>query len=125
MDVRIKRVYEPAERQDGVRVLVDRLWPRGISKEDAALDQWSKDVAPSADLRKSWHAEHDPHSSPHFHAFAEAYREELQRDPASSALDDLIELARSSSRLTLLYGAKDTEVNHAVVLRDALLERAE
>lgn len=70
-------------------------------------------------------AQQDPHSSASFQAFAEAYREELQHDPASSALEDLIELARSSSRLTLLYGAKDTEVNHAVVLREVLLERAE
>lgn len=124
MDVRLKRVYEDPADSDGLRVLVDRLWPRGVSKAEAKLDRWDKDVAPSAELRSAWHAEKDPHSSENFAAFSESYREELSHSPASDALDELVSLARDKKRLTLLYGAKDTEVNHAVVLRDALLERS-
>ncbi len=123
MDVRIKRVYESAEAGDGFRVLVDRLWPRGVSKERAALDLWDKDVAPSPELRKAWHAEPDAHDPEHFAAFADDYRAELAQGAAAEALDRLAGLAREHSPLTLLYGARDPEANHAVVLRDALLER--
>ena len=125
MDVQIKRIYEAAAPEDGTRVLVDRLWPRGVSKDEAELDLWLKDVAPSPDLRKSWHDDPQGHEASHFAAFSESYREELSKGEASDALDELVDLAKDSKRLTLLYGAKDTKVNHAVVLRDALLERAE
>ncbi|WP_449283761.1 DUF488 domain-containing protein [Leucobacter sp.] len=123
MDVRIKRVYEPAEPGDGFRVLVDRLWPRGVSKERAELDLWDKDVAPSPELRKAWHAEPDGHDPEHFAAFAADYRRELAQGDTAEALGRLAGLAREHSPLTLLYGARDHEANHAVVLREALLER--
>lgn len=123
MDLRIKRVYEPAEPADGFRVLVDRLWPRGVSKADARLDRWDRDAAPSPDLRRSWHADPAGHEPDHFAAFAEAYRAELAEGAASDALDELADLAREHDALTLLYGAKDPEINHAVVLREALRER--
>lgn len=123
MDVRLKRVYDEASPDDGVRVLVDRLWPRGVSKERAALDLWDRALAPSAELRRSWHADPAAHDPERFAAFAADYRDELARDPASAALDRLAQLARDRPRVTLLYGAKDTRQNHAVVLRDALLER--
>lgn len=123
MDIRIKRVYEPAAPGDGFRVLVDRLWPRGVSKEAAALDLWEKEAAPSTELRRAWHAEVDSRSSAHFAAFASDYRAELSGGAARAALDELVRLAREHSPLTLLYGARDPEINHAVVLREALLER--
>ncbi|MGJ0203930.1 DUF488 domain-containing protein [Leucobacter sp. gxy201] len=123
MDIRIKRVYENAEPGDGYRVMVDRLWPRGIAKEAAHLDLWDKDVAPSPELRRAWHSDVDGHSPEHFAAFAADYRSELADGPGLAALDSLAELARAHSPLTLVYGAKDERVNHAVVLRDALIER--
>jgi uncharacterized protein YeaO (DUF488 family) len=124
MDVRIKRIYDEAAPEDGTRVLVDRLWPRGVRKEEAGIDLWLKAVAPSPDLRKSWHDDPQGHEASHFAAFADSYRDELSHGEASDALDELIRLAKEEKRLTLLYGAKDTKVNHAVVLREALLERA-
>lgn len=125
MDVRIKRVYEPAEPDDGFRVLVDRLWPRGVSKERAELDLWDKEVAPSPALRRAWHAAPDAHDPERFAAFAADYRHELARGAAAEALERLAGLASEHSPLTLLYGARDPEANHAVVLRDALLARLE
>lgn len=112
--VRIKRVYDPAEPGDGVRVLVDRLWPRGITRERAAADLWLKDAAPSPALRVEWH--HDPDR---FAEFADRYRAELDTDPA---VDELLDLARSHPAVTLLFAARDPEVNHAAVLRDYLEE---
>lgn len=122
-EVAIKRVYEPAAPEDGLRVLVDRLWPRGVSKAEARLDEWAKDVAPSPELRKAWHADPEGHEPEHFRVFSEEYRAELADGAGSTALDRLVELARSAPRVTLLYGAKDEHVNHAVVLRDALQAR--
>lgn len=122
MDVRLKRIYEPPDPADGTRVLIDRLWPRGLTKADAELDLWLKEAAPSAELRKAWHADAHGHDPAHFEAFAAAYRRELSGEPASTAVDRLVELARESKRLTLLYGARDQQVNHAVVLRDAVLQ---
>lgn len=123
MDIRIKRVYEDAEPGDGYRVLVDRLWPRGVAKEAAHLDLWDKEVAPSPELRRAWHSDVDGRSPEHFAAFAADYRAELSDGPGLAALDSLAELAREHSPLTLVFGAKDERVNHAVVLRDALIER--
>ena len=108
--VDIKRVYEQAADEDGVRILVDRLWPRGVSKERAALSSWLKDVAPSPDLRRWWH--HDPGR---FEDFARRYRTELDDNPA---LEDLLSIVREHDRTTLVYAAKDPAVNHALVLRD-------
>ncbi|QIK62287.1 DUF488 family protein [Leucobacter viscericola] len=118
MEIVLKRVYSPVSPDDGCRVLVDRLWPRGISKDSAELHTWAKSVAPCTELRKRWHADPD-----HFAAYAAEYRAELAVDPAAAALGELAELARRADRLTLVFGAKDLDHNHAVVLRDALLER--
>lgn len=122
VDIRIKRAYEAAESSDGYRVLVDRLWPRGVSKERAELDLWDKDVAPSTELRKAWHSASDGHASEGFAAFGEAYRAELAQPPKAQALARLRDLANEHPRLTLVYGAKDEQTNHAVVLREALLQ---
>jgi uncharacterized protein YeaO (DUF488 family) len=110
--VRIKRAYEPASPSDGTRVLVDRLWPRGIKKSHAAIAQWMKDIAPSNELRK-WFG-HDP---ARWEEFRRRYEEELsdKRDQ----LGELRKLARQGP-LTLVYSARDEEHNQAVVLREHL-----
>lgn len=111
MPIQTKRIYEEPDPEDGTRVLVDRLWPRGVSKEDAALDRWAKDVAPSDELR-NWF-DHDPER---WDEFTERYRDELtDRD----VVDELRELADDGT-LTLLYAATDREHNNAVVLQDVL-----
>ena len=115
--VDIKRVYEQATDEDGVRILVDRLWPRGVSKERAALSGWLKDVAPSPDLRRWWH--HDPER---FEDFARRYRTELDENPA---LEDLLSIVREHDRTTLVYAAKDPAVNHALILRDYIRQALE
>ncbi|PXY83893.1 DUF488 domain-containing protein [Bifidobacterium asteroides] len=115
--VDIKRVYEQAADGDGVRILVDRLWPRGVSKERAALSGWLKDVAPSPALRRWWH--HDPDR---FDDFARRYRTELDDNPA---LEDLLSIVREHDRTTLVYAAKDPAVNHALILRDYIRQALE
>lgn len=113
--IRLKRVYDRPARDDGLRVLVDRLWPRGLTRQEVAADLWLKDVAPSPRLRR-WFG-HDPRR---WHAFAHKYRAELAGEPGVLAtLDDL----RRRGRVTLIYAARDVQHNHAVLLRD-LLERA-
>jgi uncharacterized protein YeaO (DUF488 family) len=111
----VKRIYEVASDTDGSRILIDRLWPRGISKEHARLDGWEKGVAPSDDLRK-WFQ----HKTERWAEFQERYRAELKEKDGE--LDALAAIARSGT-LTLLYGAADEEHNNAVVLREVLLER--
>lgn len=113
--VRLKRAYDHAAPADGRRVLVDRLWPRGVSKENAALDEWAKDLAPSTELRK-WFG-HDPER---WTEFAEKYAQELQAQQA--AVRQLRDLARKHT-VTLIYAARDEEHNEAVVLRNLLLGR--
>lgn len=108
----LKRVYSPADPGDGFRVLVDRLWPRGVSKERAAVDLWAKDVAPSAELRTAFHR--DGMTWP---AFADAYRAELRDNPA---LAPLRETLAGHEVVTLLYSVADEERNHAALLREAL-----
>ena len=106
--LRLKRVYEPPDSSDGRRILVDRLWPRGLSREKAAVDEWMKEIAPSAELRR-WFG-HDPEKWPEFQR---RYRRELR------ARDDLVrEIAKLAARgrVTLVYGARDEEHNDAVVL---------
>ena len=115
--IRLKRAYEKPARGDGIRVLVDRLWPRGIKKEDLHLDAWAKALAPSNELRK-WFA-HDPDK---WTEFRKRYRAELKGTQAHQAMRDLLGTAKGAKTITLLYGAKDREHNEAVVLRD-LLER--
>jgi uncharacterized protein YeaO (DUF488 family) len=112
--VRLKRVYEPAAPGDGVRVLVDRLWPRGLRKADAAIDRWMKDIAPSTELRQ-WFG-HDPERWPEFRR---RYTRELQQQAV--AVEELQELARSNP-VTLVFAAHDEAHNDAIVLRDALLQ---
>lgn len=112
-EVRLKRAYETAESSDGMRVLVDRLWPRGVSKDAAAVDLWLKDVAPSTELRK-WFG-HDPARWPEFQR---RYGEEVRKHP--EAFEQLRDLA-CKQRVTLVYAAKDEEHNDAVVLRSLLL----
>ena len=115
MEIRVKRIHDPPEGDDGLRVLVDRLWPRGIRKADAALDAWLPELAPSGELRK-WYG-HDPERWP---AFREGYRRELAERPAG--LDDLLARANDGP-LTLLFAARDRERNNAVVLAEVLRER--
>jgi uncharacterized protein YeaO (DUF488 family) len=107
--VTIKRAYEPPSPKDGTRILVDRLWPRGVSKAKAALDGWNKDVAPSTPLRK-WF----DHKPERFQEFARRYRAELKHNPA------VAELRATKGKLTLVYGARDPAINHAVVLAKVL-----
>ena len=121
MEIRLKRAYAPPSPEDGMRVLVDRLWPRGVTKESLALDEWAKDVAPSTELRKAWHGDPLAHEPDRFAAFAASYRDELAQDPARSALAELAGRVKFAGRpLTLVFGAKDLAHNHVVVLRDAL-----
>jgi len=115
--IHVKRIYEEPNRSDGFRVLVDRLWPRGISKEKAALDLWMKTVAPSTELRQ-WFG-HDPKR---WKEFAKRYRTELLEH--TSELAELRSRARKG-RLTLLFGARDSEHNEAIVLKEALEQRSD
>lgn len=112
--IRIKRVYEPYEPQDGTRILIDRLWPRGLSKDKAHIDLWLKDIAPSAELRK-WFG-HDPAKWP---GFQKLYRQEL--DANILAVSELQKQLKGGPT-TLVYGAKDEEHNDAVVLQAYLEE---
>ncbi|CAL65699.1 DUF488 domain-containing protein [Christiangramia forsetii] len=110
--IRIKRIYEEAYDQDGHRILIDRLWPRGVSKEDAKLDDWNKDIAPSEELRK-WF-DHDPDK---FEEFSKRYKDELKdKKDKVKAIREIAE----EHRLSLLYAARDKEHNHAIVLKNVL-----
>jgi Uncharacterized conserved protein len=113
-EVQVRRAYDPPERSDGQRVLVDRLWPRGLSKERAELDEWRKDVAPSTELRK-WYG-HDPAK---WDEFTRRYRAELEDSDHEAALAHLRELA-GSGPLTLLTAAKRSDISEATVLADLL-----
>ncbi|WP_255769513.1 DUF488 domain-containing protein [Pseudarthrobacter sulfonivorans] len=104
----IKRIYAAPADDDGCRVLVDRLWPRGLSKENARLDLWLREVAPSAPLRQEF-----GHMKERFEDFRRQYLQELADNPAVGTLH---ELAATHKKVTLLYGARDPEVNHALVL---------
>jgi uncharacterized protein YeaO (DUF488 family) len=115
MAVRSKRVYEKPEASDGYRVLIDRLWPRGVSKERARVDEWARELAPSTELRR-WFG-HDPDR---FEQFRRRYRIELRAH--ADKLGDLRRRARGG-RVTLVYGARDTEHNDAVVLVELLRKR--
>ncbi|MER6051419.1 DUF488 family protein [Streptomyces sp. NPDC001793] len=115
--IEVRRVYDPPDPADGTRVLVDRLWPRGLAKEDARLTEWCKDVAPSSELRK-WYG----HEEGRFEEFAERYRDELAEGSAREALGHLRELAADGS-LTLLTATKEVPLSHAAVLKEALRKR--
>ncbi|MFD2762214.1 DUF488 domain-containing protein [Lentibacillus juripiscarius] len=116
MAVKTKRIYEKVENDDGVRVLVDRVWPRGVSKDAAQLDHWLKEVGPSSELRK-WFG-HDPDK---YEAFKRKYKEELQGGKQQESLQQLKELAKDQNKqLTLLFAAKDEQYNQAKVLKEIL-----
>jgi uncharacterized protein YeaO (DUF488 family) len=119
MNIKIKRVYEQPDKEDGERILVDRLWPRGLTKEKAGVDLWLKEIAPSTELRKWFH--HDPKK---WKSFRGRYETEIRHK------DDLIKLLKQKAtegRITLLYGARDEKHNEALVLKEflekALIER--
>lgn len=111
--VRVKRVYEKALKSDGWRVLVDRLWPRGLTKEAASLDAWIKEVAPSYELRKRFG--HEPKK---WTAFQKKYRAELAKK--KPLIEELRKMEKEHGTLTLVYGAKDEEHNQAVALAEVL-----
>jgi uncharacterized protein YeaO (DUF488 family) len=115
MELRLKRVYDDPEPGDGWRVLVDRLWPRGLTKARAAIDLWAKDAAPSTELRRAWHAA-DPGA---WDDYADAYRAELA-GPSSGAVEALREEVSRHPVVTLVFAAHDQDRSHAVVLRELL-----
>lgn len=109
------RVYEDVEDGDGERVLVERMWPRGFSKQDQRVGRWLKEIAPTDELRRWFHETGD------FANFSKSYRKELQERPESrEALDELEEIARSADAVTLVFASKDEEHNSAVILKDVL-----
>lgn len=114
--IQIKRIYEQYSKTDGYRILVDRLWARGISKEKAHLDQWMKDIGPSSELRK-WFG----HKVERWHAFEKKYKEELREK--RDLLEQIKTLEKKHHTITLLYGAKDTEHNQAVAILDLLKKK--
>lgn len=117
-DIVLKRIYDDADPSDGVRVLVDRLWPRGVSKTRAQLDHWLPQIAPSTQLRTWW--DHDP---PRFAEFRRRYEQELDDEDHADAVATLLRILKQRrQRVTLLFGAKDEELNQAVVLK-GFLER--
>ena len=115
--IQCKRVYDAASENDGYRILVDRLWPRGVKKEDLAFDEWCKALTPSSELRKAFHGEVID-----FSAFREAYQQELAQQMDEG--NRIAALAKNQT-VTLLYGAKNTQQNHALVLADWLSQLAE
>ncbi|MFL6442521.1 MAG: DUF488 domain-containing protein [Candidatus Sulfotelmatobacter sp.] len=115
MAVVIKRVYDPPSRGDGTRVLVDRLWPRGLTKASAAIDEWLRELAPSTELRRWYHAQPNQWA-----AFRKKYLKELAQPEYQDALHRLFELAPQHKRLTLLFASKNESTNNAVVLKEVL-----
>lgn len=115
--LQIKRVYESPGKKDGVRILVDRLWPRGIRKDELVMDEWRKDIAPSPELRK-WFS----HQTSRWEEFSERYQNELNAHP--EVWGPVAETARKKN-VTLLYAARDSEHNHAIVLLDFLQKKSE
>ncbi|MEU9562425.1 DUF488 family protein [Streptomyces sp. NPDC048161] len=116
-EVRVRRVYEPKEDGDGTRVLVDRLWPRGESKEKAAIDRWLKDITPSNELR-DWY--HQDRTATRYDAFVERYRAELADPAHTAAVGELVELVRAGGPVTLVTAVKDVPHSHVPVIVDQL-----
>ncbi|MGN0904987.1 MAG: DUF488 domain-containing protein [Alphaproteobacteria bacterium] len=111
-DIEIKRIYEDYAASDGYRVLIDKLWPRGISKEEAHIDYWAKELTPTTEIRKEFNHEDD-----HWLKFKHDYLQELK---ANTTVDEFVEQIQNKKKVTLLYGAKNPVHNHAVILRDFL-----
>ncbi|MFJ4901801.1 DUF488 domain-containing protein [Streptomyces sp. NPDC088727] len=116
-DVRVRRVYDPQEDGDGTRVLVDRLWPRGVAKERAAIDKWLKDLTPSKELR-SWY--HEDRSGTRYDDFVDRYRAELADPVHTAAVGELVALVRDGGPVTLVTAVKDVPHSHVPVLVDHL-----
>lgn len=114
----MKRIYEPPTTNDGLRVLIDRLWPRGIAKEKAKVDLWLKEIAPSPELRK-WFS----HNPERFSQFREHYLKELQEDPVHKEQVEILQQKMTERPVTLLYAAKDCVHNHAVILYEFLIDK--
>lgn len=117
LTIKLKRAYDEPANDDGTRILVDRIWPRGLSKERAHIDLWLKDVAPSSELRK-WFA-HDP---ARFSEFRQRYQQELATGSGQDALQKLRDLAHQQP-VTLIFSAHDTDHNNAVILRDLVQQK--
>ncbi|MEU2245903.1 DUF488 family protein [Streptomyces sp. NPDC019224] len=116
-EVRVRRVQDGAEDGDGTRVLVDRLWPRGVPRERAAIDRWLKDLTPSDELRSRYH---EDRSATRYDAFVERYRAELAGPVQAAAVDELAGLVRAGGPVTLVTAVKDVEHSHVPVLADHL-----
>jgi uncharacterized protein YeaO (DUF488 family) len=117
--IQCKRIYEDYNEEDGIRILVDRLWPRGISKEKAKLDHWFKEVAPSNQLRIWYH-----HDVTKFEEFADRYKQELSHGEQKKTLEQLKEIVKGCKEMvTLLYGARDEENNQALILKEILVDK--
>lgn len=117
-ELKMKRVYEEAAESDGYRILVDRLWPRGVKKEELAYDLWAKDITPSTDSRKAFNHEEDK-----FETFKRDYRLELHENSELDAFIETVADALKDENVTLLYAAKDQKINHVVVLKDYIEEQ--
>lgn len=115
--IRIKRIYDPPQAADGYRILVDRLWPRGVGREEAALGEWNKDISPSHEARRAFN--HDPSR---MNDFREQYIFELDDNPASPGFVRRVGEKLRSGNVTLLFAAKSGTINHAVILREWLKE---
>ena len=116
IQVRIKRVFDPEEASDGFRVLVDRLWPRGIRKEQLLYDAWAKDITPSPPVRQWFHQD----ETGHWAEFVQKYRQELSENPA---VEEFIDRLRGQQTVTLLYASKNATSNHALILQEFLTKR--
>jgi uncharacterized protein YeaO (DUF488 family) len=117
-DLSVKRAYATASPEDGFRILVDRLWPRGMNKRDLKLDYWAKDIAPSTTIRKAFN--HDPQR---IDVFRLKYIDELEHNPRAAEFISLVSKKLNTGNITFIYGAKNETYNHAVILKDYLLER--
>lgn len=113
--MKLKRIYDDATKDDGVRILVDRVWPRGVSKEKANLDEWMKEIGPSKELRKWFNHEVDK-----FAIFKKKYEKELQSGAQKANYDQLKQMQKENKTITLLFGAKDETHNQAVVIKEML-----
>jgi len=121
MTIQLKRIYEEPTDNDGIRVLVDRLWPRGVSKDQAKLDVWLKDIGPSHELRK-WF-KHDPVKFPEF---TKKYQTELKSGEQNKAFKQLVEIVENNDqRITLLFASKEEKYNHVTILKEILDEVVE
>jgi len=114
MNIKIKRIYEPYSEDDGFRILIDRLWPRGMKKEDARIDKWLKEIAPSTELRKWFN-----HEAEKWEQFRVKYHAELNNSPA---LDELFADVNKNKTVTLLFSSREENRNHAIVLRQFIID---